>query len=292
MHLIEPLRHLDHLPCSRLAEGPSWDGETATLTWVDIVGRFVHRYEPATDAVATHQFEASVGFCIVGRHARLVAGVGPSIRDFAFGQPGTRVLASPTMHEGNRFNDGKCDPRGRLWAGTMHADARRDREPTGALYRWRVGAMEVVEAPVSLSNGLGWSPAGDTMYFADTHAGTVWAYDYDLATGGVSGRRPFAVVPIEDGVPDGVAVNVAGQVVVAIWRGARLDVFAPDGRRDGTIPVPVRNPTSCAFGGADLRTLFVTTMPSDNEDDPRSGSVFAAAVDVPGLPAARMDPAL
>lgn len=292
MQPIEPLRQLDWLPRSLLAEGPSWDAESATLLWVDIRGHAVHRYAPAPGAVATHPLADTVGFCVVGRDGHLVAGIGAAVRAFRFGEPGTRLLARPPMHESNRFNDGKCDPRGRLWAGTMHEDAHRDRAPTGALYRWRGGAMEVVEAPISLSNGLGWSPAGDTMYFADTHAGTVWAYDYDLATGDASRRRPFAVVPLEDGVPDGLAVDVEGRVFVAIWRGARLDVFAPDGRRAGTISVPVRNPTSCAFGGPDLRTLYVTTMPSDNESDPRSGSLFATIVDVPGLPAARMDPSL
>ena len=198
--------------------------------------------------------------------------------------PARACWRAPPCTMENRFNDGKCDPRGRLWAGTMHVEADRDREPTGALYRWSGGSLEEVIPRVSLSNGLGWSPPGDTMYFSDTHAGTVWAYDYDLATGAIADRRAFAKVPLEDGVPDGLTVDSAGNVYVAIWRGSRLDVFAPDGTRVAQIPVPVRNPTSCGFGGADLRTLFITTMPAGNEDDPRSGSLFALEVAVPGLP--------
>ena len=283
------MRQLDHLPRSELAEGPLWDGQSGSLYWVDIAGHAIHRHQPATDTCATHPLAAPVGFCAVAIEGRLVAGIGDGIYDLAFGTAGTTLLARPAMHGENRFNDGKCDPLGRLWAGTMHVEADRDREPTGALYRWRGGTLEEVVSRVSLSNGLGWSPTGDTMYFSDTHAGTVWAYDYELATGTIANRRAFALIPIEEGVPDGLTVDAAGRVIVAIWRGARLDVYAPDGTREAAIPVPVRNPTSCGFGGGDLRTLYVTTMPAGNESDPRSGSLFALEVDTPGLPSARMD---
>ena len=286
------MRLLDHLPRSKLAEGPLWDVESGQLYWVDIAGHAIHRHRPATGEVATHPIGDTVGFCAVTVDGRLVAGIGDGVHDLAFSIAGEPLLARPAMHGANRFNDGKCDPNGRLWAGTMHIEANRDREPTGALYRWHGGDLEVVEWPVSLANGLGWSPSGDTMYFSDTHAGTVWAYDYDLATGCVRNRRTFATIPLDEGVPDGLAVDAAGQVHVAIWRGARLDVFAPDGTRTAQLKVPVCNPTSCAFGGADLRTLYVTTMPASNEDDPRSGSLFALDVAVPGQPSARMNRSL
>lgn len=283
------MRLLDHLPRAKLAEGPLWDAESASLYWVDIVGHVIHRHHPLSGERAEHPLADMIGFCALAEAGRLVAGIGGGIFDLAFGQPGEILLARPAMHGENRFNDGKCDPRGRLWAGTMHVEAERDREPTGALYRWRGGGLEEVVSGISLSNGLGWSPRGDTMYFSDTHAGTVWAYDYDVASGEVANRRAFAVVPIEDGVPDGLAVDAAGRVFVAIWRGARLDVFSPDGGREAEIAVPVRNPTSCAFGGADLRTLYVTTMPSSAESDPRSGSLFSMRMDVAGMPSTRMD---
>ena len=283
------MRLLDHLPRAKLAEGPLWDAQNSRLYWVDIAGHAIHRYIPATGEVETHPLGGAVGFCALAGAGRLVAGIGGGLYELTFGTSGETLLAQPDMHGGNRFNDGKCDPRGRLWAGTMHVEAHRDREPTGALYRWSGGGLETVEAPISLSNGLGWSPSGDTMYFSDTHAGTVWAYRYDVASGAVADRRAFATVPQEDGVPDGLAVDSAGRVFVAIWRAARLDVFAPDGTRVAQIPVPVLNPTSCAFGGADLRTLYVTTMPASNESDPRSGSLFALEVDIPGLASSTMD---
>ncbi len=286
------MRLLDHLPRSKLAEGPMWDAQGGWLYWVDIAGHAIHRHAPATGEVATHPLGDTVGFCALAGAGKLVAGIGGGIYELVFGSAGETLLARPAMHGANRFNDGKCDPAGRLWAGTMHVEANRDREPTGALYRWQGGGLAEVVSRVSLANGLGWSPSGDTMYFSDTHAGTVWAYRYDLATGGIAERRAFATMAIEEGVPDGLAVDAAGRVFVAIWRGARLDVYAPSGALDATIAMPVRNPTSCCFGGADLRTLYVTTMPAGNESDPRSGSLFALDVDVPGQPGFRMDRSL
>ena len=282
-------RLLDHLPRSGLAEGPVWDADAGRLLWVDIVGRTIHRYDPGTGQGASHTVSDMVGFAVIGTDGRLVAGIGNGLYDLAFGEPCETLLARPSMHEQNRFNDGKCDPRGRLWAGTMHRDANRDRDPSGALYRWRQGVPEIVEARVSLANGLGWSPSGDTMYFSDTHRGTVWSYDYDMAAGVASNRRAFAVVPLDLGVPDGLAVDSAGHVFVAIWRGSRINVYSPSGALETAVPVPVLNPTSCCFGGPELKTLFVTTMPSSNEEDPRSGCLFACDVDQPGQPTARMD---
>ena len=126
------------------------------------------------------------------------------------------------------------------------------------------------------------------MYFSDTHGGKVWAYDYDLASGEASNRRTFADVPLDVGVPDGLTVDSAGRVIVAIWRGGRLNVYNASGDLDATLVLPVRNPTSCCFGGPDLKTLFVTTGAS-TEDDPHSGSLFALALDAPGQLSARMD---
>ena len=280
---------LDRLPRSRLAEGPFWDADSGHLFWVDIAGHAIHRYDPETGLGSTHLVSDVIGFAVPAIEGGLVAGIGGGLYDLALGASAETLLARPDMHEDNRFNDGKCDPRGRLWAGTMHRDATRDREPTGALYRWRHGELVVMEPSISLANGLGWSPSGNTMYFCDTHQGTVWAYDYDLAAGDAGNRRAFAVVPCEVGVPDGLTVDSAGSVFVAVWRGGRINVYSPSGDLDATLPIPVRNPTSCCFGGADLTTLFVTTMPSSNEDDPRSGSVFSFSLDKPGQPSARMN---
>ena len=292
---------LDALPRSELGEGPWWDGDGQRLLWVDITGRRIHRWHPASGRIETHATAADVGFALLDRQGRIIAGIGGAICELAFGGDHLRCLVRPDMHGANRFNDAACDPHGRLWAGTMHAQATRDMAPTGALYRsiateGSAAGLEVVEANVAISNGIGWDPAGRTMYFADTHGGTVWAYDYDGDAGTAMNRRPFARVPVDVGVPDGLTVDAAGRVIVALWRGARLNVYAPDGTLDSVIAMPVPHPTSCCFGGSDLRTLYISTSrrglsEAEMARHPDSGLLFALPVDVPGLPSTPMVPA-
>lgn len=288
-------RPLDHLPRCELGEGPHWDVESGRLYWVDIVNRAVHRWDPVSGLCETHSTQTSVGFALVDREDRLIVGLDDGIYASTFDDSETTAIARPRMHPENRSNDGACDPRGRLWAGTMHRAASRDRTPSGSLYRLRQDEIEEVESDLGIANGLGWSPDSRTMYFADTHRGTIWAYDYDLDAGSVSRKRVFAEVPIDVGVPDGLTVDSAGRVFVAIWRGARLNVYAPDGTLDHVIAMPVPHATSCCFGGADLRTLFITTSyegmsPTQRQAAPLAGLLFELAVDVPGVPGARMQP--
>ena len=281
-------RPLLHLPRCTLGEGPVWDGETQTLTWVDIPGHTIHRWTPGDDRCETHDTGRLVGFALTDRRGRLIAGLHDTICEMCFGAADTRVLARPDMHPENRFNDAACDPRGRLWVGTMHVEASRDKAPTGGLYRRGANGLDLVEADIAISNGIGWSPDGSIMYFSDTHRGTVFAYAYDLETGRAGDRRVFAQVPIEIGVPDGLTVDSAGRVHVCVWRGARINVYAATGALDQVIAMPVANPTSCCFGGRDLRTLYVTTAAA--EGDPLSGRLFAMDVGIAGLPSARLEP--
>ena len=288
-------RPLVDLPACELGEGPWWDAATGTLHWVDIAGRAIHAWTPASGRSSRIETGEEVGFALLDEAGHLVAGIGDGIFALDPVAGGRRLIARPDMHPDNRFNDGGCDPHGRLWAGTMHVDASRDREPTGALYRLSEdGRLDAFATGIGIANGLGWSPDGTTMYFAETHRGTVWAYDYDLATGTPSNRRGFAHVPIEGGVPDGLAVDAAGRVHVAIWRGARIDVYAPDGRLDEVIAMPVRSATSCCFGGDDMRTLYVTTdgrrLSGERTDDPLPGRLFALERDMPGLAVPRLRP--
>ena len=212
-----------------------------------------------------------------------------------FGTPERRLLARPDMHAENRFNDAACDPRGRLWAGTMHIEASRDREPTGALYRLDASGLVPFATDIGIANGLGWSPDGGTMYFAETHRGTIWAYDYDVATGIPSNRRILAEVPDEIGVPDGLTVDSAGRILRRAFGAVRGSTST---RRDGTldqvIAMPVPSPTSCCLGGPDLCTLYITTdgrgLSGEHADDPLPGRLFALDWDVPGVPCPRMRP--
>ena len=223
-----------------------------------------------------------------------IAGLGDGIFALDAGAPHRHLIARPNMHPENRFNDAGCDPRGRLWAGTMHTDADRDRAPTGALYRLDPGGLVSFATDIGIANGLGWSPDGTIMYFAETHLGTIWAYDYDVSTGTPSNRRVLAEVPLDVGVPDGLTVDSAGRVLVAIWRGARINVHASDGALERAIPMPVPCATSCCLGGPDLRTLYITTdgrrLCGEAAGDPLPGRLLALEWDVPGLPCPRMRP--
>jgi sugar lactone lactonase YvrE len=198
------------------------------------------------------------------------------------------VLAVPEPDKAmNRFNDGKCDRAGRFFAGTMALDAGPGQ---GTL--WRLDPdlrLAAIETGVHVSNGLGWSPDDRTFYFIDTGARTVYAYDYDLATGAATNRRPFVVVPDAQGKPDGLAVDEQGFVWVALWDGWSVARYAPDGRLDRLVSLPVPRPTSLAFGGTDLRTLFITSArvrlsAAQLAEAPLSGSVFALDAGVAGVP--------
>jgi sugar lactone lactonase YvrE len=201
----------------------------------------------------------------------------------------------PTTRRVERFNDGKADPQGRLWVGTIY----EQRQPLSALYRLGAGRMDRMADGITVSNGLAWSPDGGTMYWADTKAHTVFAFDFERADGALSRQRAFARFeprdagqPLSDygGRPDGAAVDAEGGYWVAMFEGARLVRLGPDGAVTRELPLPVRCPTMPCFGGADLRTLYVTTARENRPADelarePLAGCVLQLRVDVPGLPA-------
>ena len=159
--------------------------------------------------------------------------------------------------DGIRFNDAGVDPAGRVWAGSMHI---AEAEPLGELYRLDPGGrLNPVVKSVTVSNGLGWSPDGSRMYYADSPLRRVDVFDYDPATGEAFARRPFADLSAAEGVPDGLTVDADGCVWVAMWGGSALRRFTPDGEPDAVLPVPVSQPTSCAFGGPGLADLYITS---------------------------------
>jgi sugar lactone lactonase YvrE len=191
---------------------------------------------------------------------------------------------------GNRFNDGKCDRRGRLLAGTMDND---EVACTGTLYRLDPDlSAHVMCTDVHLSNGLGWSPDDRLLYYTDSLRRTIWVYDYDLASGEIDHRRAFATVPEDAGVPDGLCVDAEGCVWSAHWGGWRLTRYAPDGRIELVVPMPVPQPSCPAFGGTDLATLYVTTAAigmseQDLAKAPHGGGLLAFEPGVRGLPTNR-----
>ncbi|MDB5490692.1 MAG: Transcriptional regulator, IclR family/regucalcin [Micavibrio sp.] len=289
MSFSPDLHLLEQLPVSRLGEGPCWDTATDILYWVDITGQAIHRYHPVDSRVETCKTPSMVGFAVTCADGGLIAGLCDGIYkvDFATGNF-TKITMPEGMSPENRFNDGKCDRRGRLWCGTMNLRAD-DVPPTGELFRMEKGGLVTVEKDIFISNGLGWSPDNRTMYYTDTVRRVIWQYDYDLSTGEAVNRRVFLQKNDGPGRPDGLCVDSQGRVLTALWPGWGVEIYTPDGKLDQRIELPVPQISSCAFGGPDLKTLFITTAREGMDlqklqEAPLSGGVFAVEMNIPGLP--------
>jgi sugar lactone lactonase YvrE len=278
------------LPAAELGEGPYWDPGAKKLYWVDITGQAIHGYDPAARAHTVCPTPSSVGFAVMAESGDFVAGLQDGIYSLAFGGGKPVCLAKPDYADkANRFNDGKCDRRGRLWAGTMNDLDHQ--KPSGAFYRFDKRGLHVQETGIHISNGLGWSPDDKTMYYTDTIKRVIWQYDYDIETGEARNRRTFAEFPGK-GRPDGMCVDSQGRILTALWPGWGVEIYAPDGRLEGKIGLPVPQVSSCAFGGDNFKTLFITTAAiglsaEQLKEAPLAGQMFAIDMDVAGLPETR-----
>jgi len=272
-----------------LAEGPVWSPRDQALCWVDIRRPTVHRFHPGSGRIDSWTMPSAAGSLAVRQAGGLVVALrdGLASLDPATGKTAMLAPIEPDKPE-NRCNDGKCDRSGRFWVGTIHDTVRG--QPVGALYR--VGADHQVRQmadAIIIPNSLAWSPDDRTLYFADTFRRVIYAYDYDLKGGEISQRRVFAEFAENAGVPDGSTVDADGFLWNAVYGGSRLHRYAPDGRLDRTVPLPMSQPTSCAFGGADLATLYVTSASQrltaeQLQQEPFAGAIIAIDVGVKGLP--------
>ena len=289
---IEVPRVTCAVPCrNNLGEVPVWDAAEQALYWVDIEGCLLQRYEPATGQTIEWRLPERVCALALREAGGLILALASG---FAFFDPATGDLvrlAAPEAHlPTNRFNDGKCDRRGRFWAGTMD-DRLTSR--TAALYRFDADlSCRKMESGIGISNSLAWSPDDRVFYFADTLRRTIFAYDFDLDSGIIANARVFTDCADQPGTPDGSTVDSEGYLWNAQWDGWRLVRYAPDGRVDRVVPLPVQKPTSCMFGGPDLRTLYVTSAVWDLggeplDAQPLAGSLLALDVGVAGLPESR-----
>ncbi|MBK6469815.1 MAG: SMP-30/gluconolactonase/LRE family protein [Betaproteobacteria bacterium] len=284
------------VPPALLGESPFWHPDEAALYWCDIPGRALHRWVPATAAHTQWALDSEPGSCAPLPGGDLLLACRDGL--FRFHPPGgeRRCLARPPYDPAReRFNDGKADPQGRFWVGTIYEPRT---PPDAALYRWAGGRLERMVGDITVSNGLAFSPDGRTMYRSDTTAHCVYALDFDGNDGSLSRQRVFAEFPVKQpdqnlsaygGRPDGAAVDAEGAYWCAMFEGQRLLRFAPDGRLLQELPLPVRCPTMPCFGGPDLCTLFVTTARHNRSADelaaqPLAGAVLSCRVDVPGLP--------
>lgn len=277
---------------SDVGESPRWDARTGRLLWVDITAGTVR--VSTDDGVTTreHQLGRDVGFAAWWQDEGALVGLPDGVAELDLLSGAVRPVAMVEADDPTtRMNDGTCDPTGALWAGTMAYDATA---PRAALYRLGTdGAVTTVLREVTVSNGIGWSPDGTRMYYADSPTGRVDVIDVvDLETGTLGSRRPFARFEPTLGVPDGLAVDAEGAVWVAVFGGGQVRRYTPDGTLDRVVAVPVANVTACTFGGDDLATLYITTArhgrsPEELAREPLAGALFAHHPGVAGLPGAR-----
>ncbi|TFY98567.1 SMP-30/gluconolactonase/LRE family protein [Ramlibacter rhizophilus] len=273
-----------------LGECPLWDERTECLWWVDIRRPAIRRLDPATGRIDTWTMPDLVGSIALTEEGRLLVALPQFLALFDSRTGGLEAFARvPGRMPGHRFNDGRCDRQGRFWVGSMH---NLTRAPEGVLYRLEgPGGLEPVQGGISIPNSLAFSPDGHTMYFADSLKYSLYAYDYDPATGHMGAQRVFATTE-PPGFPDGSAVDAEGFLWNAQFDAGRLVRYAPDGRIDRVVELPVQRPTCCAFGGPDLATLYVTTCSqkmsaAELEAQPLAGALLAFEPGVRGLPEPR-----
>jgi sugar lactone lactonase YvrE len=270
-------------------ESPVWLPDSQRLLFVDIPGRRIYRFDPVSGTVETVAVEEDIGCIAPSRGGGFVAGLRSGV--WLLEESGARVrqlAANPEDTRTSRFNDGRVDPRGRFLAGTL--DEPKAGGQAG-LYRYdRRGLVRLADGLMT-SNGLAFSPDGRTLYHSDTPRFVVYRYDYDPDSGEAVNHRVFVRLEptqTDRGRPDGAAVDTEGCYWTSLYEGARIQRYDPDGHLMAEYPVPARNPTMPAFGGPDLKTLFVTT--ARNKADGSGGGVYAMRVEVPGLPTTAFDP--
>jgi sugar lactone lactonase YvrE len=280
---------------ARLGEGPVWDDRDSTLVFVDIHNHHVHRWSPADGSVSTFTAPGPVGFAVLREDGGLLMGVRDSfVRCTPAGDLESTIRLDEIDTSTTRFNDGKVDPWGNVVAGTMDLQMSA---PSSKLYRLSPeGAVTTLLTDVVVSNGLGWTADRRTMFYVDSGPRTVDAFEVDPADGTLGARRRVVQLDfVVDGGPDGLCVDTDGCAWVATWAGSAVRRYTPDGELDSIVPLPVKNITSCAFGGPRLDHLYITTSRNALTDDelraqPHAGHVFVldlSATGITGVPNTR-----
>jgi sugar lactone lactonase YvrE len=279
-----------------LGESPVWHPREQVLYYADIPGHRLQRFDPRSGELRHWAFDTDVASFAPMLDGRLLLAMRDGLWRFD-PATGERVLAAGPPYDPavERFNDGKCDPQGRFWVGTIYEP--RD-PPLASLHCFADGKLAKKVDGLTVGNGLAWSPNGRTIHWSDTKRHAIFAADVDPQTGGLSRQRVFASFPLKQpgqdlatygGRPDGAAMDSEGCYWAAMFEGQRLVRLSPDGELIGEVKLPVRCPTMPCFGGPDLKTLYITTSrenrpPPELIEQPYAGCVLALEVDVPGLP--------
>lgn len=273
-----------------LGEGPIWHTRSGRLYWVDIAGHKVHAYEPATGRTLTAFVGESVGTIVPTRRREVLVALQ---RRFAFldltAARLTPFPVEPLLAENQRFNDGKCDSAGRLWVGSMDAGAA-----PGDGILWQLGTdlrPEPRRRGYTIPNGIAWSLDGRALYHADSSTRRVESFAFDPVDGALSAPRTLREFAPTDGVPDGMTIDAAGHLWIALWGGGKVvSIDSVGGATRAEIALPVTNPSACAFGGPSLDTLYITSAriglgAEELAAQPLAGAVFEVHPGAVGMPA-------
>jgi sugar lactone lactonase YvrE len=273
-----------------LGEGPYWDHDERKLYWVDILRNSLHIFDPLTKKSNRLEFPNHV--CAIAKKGtdELILALKDGIYFYNL-KTGELTIAAKPNHElddENRFNDGKCDPQGRFWVGTMNMNGKKHQ---GELFCFlRDGTLQTVLKGVSISNGMAWDETRNKMYYIDTPTQQIVSYDFDYATGEISNKDTVYTFDLNDGSPDGMTIDSQGMLWVALWGGGKVANVDPLTKEWlSSIEVPASLVTSCVFGGENLQTLYITTARIGLSEEelavqPFAGGVFSIQLDVKGTP--------
>ena len=262
-----------------MGEGPVWDSRNKTICWIDILNGEIHEYNPSDNLQKTLTIHQMIGCIALCRNGNFIAAVKNGFGFIERNSGTVSMIANPEPAlPGNRFNDGKCDPKGRFWAGTM---SHTDEPEKGSFYLLDLDLSVTKKMErVSISNGLAWSLDQKTFYYIDTPTFTVAAFDFDITDGLISKKRTAIRIPQQDGSPDGMTIDSQGMLWIAHWDGWQITRWNPQtGVKLLSIPLPVARVTSCCFGGDNFQDLYITSARTGlNEDQlknqPLAGSLF------------------
>jgi len=276
---------------AKLGEGPIWHPDEKKLFWVDIEGFALHIFDPATQEDKVFEMGQRIGTVVPMESGNVAVALEDGVYTVDLQTGELTLFANPLEGQENiRFNDGKCDPAGRLWVGSMALNAAKGAADLYCIHP--DGTFEQKVDSVTISNGIVWSNDATKMYYIDTPTRVVKAFDYDLETGNISNPSVAVEIPKSMGSPDGMAIDSEGMLWIGMWGGNAVTRWDPQtGELLGKIEVPAKNVTACAFGGDDLKTLYITTARLGTSQEelkelPKAGGLFAVEVATAGAKSA------
>lgn len=258
---------------SEVGEGPLWNQIDRSIVWVDITGKKWHKLSLETGQVDTQSVPTMIGAIVERLDGTYQGAVEEGFAKLRPGKDGYEITHN-FLPAGVRMNDAKADAKGRWWAGSNAIDFTAG---VGKVHRLNLdGSVTTIMDGVTLPNGLGWSPDNKSFYLIDTFARSLYRYDFDLESGNISNKSILVEFEDDGSYPDGMCVANDGTLLVAMWSGGRIEVISPEGKFINSIKMPIRSPTSCAFGGDNGETLIVTSdgRDFDASEYPDSGKLF------------------